>query len=178
MAAYAEPSDLVNRLELPTIQRLISDDGQDVPAEDLATDDKLLAALEDASGDVEAAMLVGKRYSVEDLEGLTGNSLATLKRITCTIALAYLLERRPTVHLEQAPLPGASPAVPGATPGRGQDFQRGRQHGETGPNHRRPQQRRLPADERAGGPDVEPVFPQPDLPAPHHPRIASDRRRR
>lgn len=102
MTAYADPSDLVNRLELPTIQRLISDDGHDVPEEDLATDDKLLAALEDASGDVEAAMLVGKRYSVEDLERLTGNSLATLKRITCTIALAYLLERRPTVHLEQS----------------------------------------------------------------------------
>lgn len=102
MAAYAEPSDLVNRLELPTIQRLISDDGHDVPEEDLATDAKLLAALEDASGDVEAAMLVGQRYSVADLEALTGNSLATLKRITCTIALAYLLERRPTVHLEQS----------------------------------------------------------------------------
>lgn len=102
MGAYAEPSDMLARHDQSVVAQLCSDDGHKVPAEDLATDPNLLAALEDASGDVEAALLIGKRYSVEDLEGLTGNSLAKLKRIVCTIAMANLLERRPVVHIQEA----------------------------------------------------------------------------
>jgi phage gp36-like protein len=102
MAAYAEPSDLLARHDNTVVAELCSEDEHAVPAEDLATDTNLLAALEDASGEVESACLIGKRYSVEDLEGLTGNSLAKLKRITCTIAMANLLERRPVVHVQEA----------------------------------------------------------------------------
>jgi phage gp36-like protein len=102
MSAYAEPADMTTRHDATVVASLCSDDGHEVPSEDLATDPNLLTALQDASGDVEAALLIGKRYSVEDLEGLTGNSLAKLQRITCTIAMANLLERRPVVHVQEA----------------------------------------------------------------------------
>jgi phage gp36-like protein len=102
MAAYAEPADLLARHDNTVVAELCSEDEHAVPAEDLATDTNLLAALEDASGDVESAMLIGKRYTTAQLDALTGNSLAKLKRITCTIALAYLLERRPLVHVSNA----------------------------------------------------------------------------
>ena len=102
MAAYAEVSDLLARHDNTVVAELCSEDEQAVPAEDLASNTNLLAALQDASGDVESAMLIGKRYTTDQLDALTGNSLAKLKRITCTIAMAYLLERRPVVHCSNA----------------------------------------------------------------------------
>lgn len=102
MAAYATADDLLARNDRNVVAQLCGDDGHQVPDEDLAADPNLLAAIADASGDVEAALLVGERYSVADLEGLTGNSLAKLKRIVCTMAMAYLLERRPIVHVANA----------------------------------------------------------------------------
>lgn len=102
MAAYAEPADLTARHDADIVAQLCSDDEHAVPAEDLATNTNLLAALEDASGEVESACLIGKRYSTDQLDALTGNSLAKLKRITCIIAMANLLERRPLVHVSNA----------------------------------------------------------------------------
>ena len=52
-------------------------------------------AARDAKGDVDAALLAGNRYSTDDLDGLTGNSLNKLKRIECGRAMFYLLSRRP-----------------------------------------------------------------------------------
>ena len=102
MSAYATPADLIERHDVTTIGELCSDTGTAITAANLPTDANCLAALADASGDVEAAMGCGNRYSPDDLAGLTGNSLAKLKRIVCTIAMAYLFERRPAVHYEQA----------------------------------------------------------------------------
>jgi phage gp36-like protein len=102
MAAYAEPSDLLARYDANVVADLCSDDGHSVPAEDLPTNANLLTALEDASGEVESAMLIGERYTVAQLEALTGNSLGKLKKIVCSIAMAALLERRPLVHVQDA----------------------------------------------------------------------------
>lgn len=102
MASYASASDLLARFDNTVVAQLCADDDQEVPAEDLATNTNLLAALADASGDVESAMLIGERYTTAQLDALTGNSLGKLKRITSTIAMAYLLERRPVVHLSNA----------------------------------------------------------------------------
>jgi phage gp36-like protein len=102
MAAYAEVSDLLARHDNDVVADLCSDDQHRIPAEDLASNSNLLATLEDASGDVESAMLIGKRYTPAQLDALQGNSRAKLVRITCTIAMAYLLERRPLVHVSNA----------------------------------------------------------------------------
>jgi phage gp36-like protein len=93
--ALATPSDMIARYDERSIADLLSDTGDPVESADLATDTKLLAALESASGRVEAAVLVSNNYTAAELAGLTGNSLALLKDIVCDIAMARLLRRRP-----------------------------------------------------------------------------------
>jgi phage gp36-like protein len=95
MAAYATPADLVARYDARTLGDLAADGGLRVSEASLLTDDNIQAALDDASGEIEAALLQGQRYTVADLAGLTGNSAKYLARITCQIAFGYLWGRRP-----------------------------------------------------------------------------------
>lgn len=91
--AYASSSDLAARFDERTIKDLASDTG--APVTDISTSGRVTAALDDASGRVDSAMLVGGMYSTDQLAALTGNSLAMLKRITCELAMVYLVEARP-----------------------------------------------------------------------------------
>ncbi len=100
--SYAAASDLLARYDARTVGNLCSDNGVTVSIAALASDTKLQAALDDASGEIEAALLQGDRYETTDLSALTGNSLAYLKRICCTIAMARLWERRPYLDDEGA----------------------------------------------------------------------------
>jgi len=93
--AYATAADLILRKDSRTLGDLVSDAGTRVSEAGLASDTKLAAALDDASGQVDAALLRGGMYQPADLTSLTGNSLAYLKRITCDIAFWLLWERRP-----------------------------------------------------------------------------------
>jgi phage gp36-like protein len=95
MAAYATPSQLIDRYDVRTIGQLVSDNGIQVSRQDLEANTKVLAALADASGEIEASVLQAKRYTTADLAGLTGNSANHLTRITCVIAFGFLWERRP-----------------------------------------------------------------------------------
>lgn len=99
--AYASASDLIARKDSRDLGDLVSDDGVQVAENELADDAKLGAALDDASGDIEASLLRGNRYTTAQLAALTGNSLAYLKRITCEIAMYHLLARRPEANLER-----------------------------------------------------------------------------
>lgn len=96
MASYAAPSDLFARKRVNTVNDLVNDDGVRQSRIDLATNPNLTTALADASGAIDAALLVGKLYTTAQLEAFAGNSLSHLKRICCDIAWAYLLERNPT----------------------------------------------------------------------------------
>ncbi|CAK9093030.1 Uncharacterized protein SCF082_LOCUS43762, partial [Durusdinium trenchii] len=59
-------------------------------------------ALDDASGKIKGALRKGNRYLPADLSALTGESLALLKRITCDIAMALLLDRRIDADADQS----------------------------------------------------------------------------
>lgn len=96
MASYADPAAMMVRYDVRTLGDIVSDDGIRRSSTDLLTDANLLAALADASGEIEAALLQGRRYSAIDLSGLTGNTQAYLIRLTCTIAWGLLYERRPS----------------------------------------------------------------------------------
>lgn len=102
MAAYATVSDLITRRDKRTIGELIQDSDEVLSDSEILTSPILTELLEDASGQVEAAMLCGKRYLPSELALLTGNSLNFLKKIVCVIAMADLFERRPGYHIEQA----------------------------------------------------------------------------
>lgn len=107
--SYATPADFLKRFDARVFGDIVKDDGVQATAVELLTDENLQASLDDASGDIESACLVGERYMPDDLAALTGNSLNHLKRICCDIAAAYLLRRRPsndpdrdTERMEQA----------------------------------------------------------------------------
>lgn len=91
--AYASADDLVYRFDERVIKDLLSDHG--IPVESLDGNPVLETALEDASGRIDGAIQVAKQYTAVDLAGLTGNSLALLKRIVCEIAMSFLIGRRP-----------------------------------------------------------------------------------
>ena len=86
---------MVNRFDSREIGDLLSDTNTPVDEGDFPENVKLLAILADASGEIDAALMVGDRYTAADLSALTGNSLAHLKRIACEIAMRDLMARRP-----------------------------------------------------------------------------------
>lgn len=93
--AYADGDDLIARYDVDLIGDLASDDRETQDRNDVADHPHVLTALEDASGEVDAALLAGARYTVVQLEGLTGRALSHLKSIVCGLAMAALHERRP-----------------------------------------------------------------------------------
>lgn len=99
--AYASVTDWLARCDTQIVGDLVTDDDPETeerirPTRDeLLTNDNALALLDDASGQIDAALNAGKRYTPAQLAALVGNSLSHLKRITCTIATALGFERRP-----------------------------------------------------------------------------------
>lgn len=98
---YATPADLLKRFDARTVGDLAADDGKRVVPSALLTDPNVSAVLDDASGEIEAALLQGERYSATDLANLTGNSQQYLKRICCEIAFGLLWRRRPWADDQQ-----------------------------------------------------------------------------
>lgn len=99
--AYATPADIMARYDWREIGDLVSDNGEQVDRAELSSDVNLAAALDDASGEVDSALLVGGNYTPDQLAELTGNSLARLKHLVCMIAIANLLNRRPMANWER-----------------------------------------------------------------------------
>lgn len=103
MASYATPAQLLQRFDARLLGDLCADDGTRVSAVNLLTDDVLQAALDDASGAIDAALRASERYSVEALDSLATESQDEdtevkssrhLVRVTCCVAMMYLADRR------------------------------------------------------------------------------------
>lgn len=101
MPAYATPAQFLLRYDARTVGDLVSDNGQQVGQAELLDDPILEALLDSASGEIEAAILMGNRYTQTDLGNLTGNSLAFLQDLTCRVAYAKLWDRRPWANAER-----------------------------------------------------------------------------
>jgi phage gp36-like protein len=100
MPRYAEPIDLAARFDIRTIGLLCTDDDQVLSRSAVLDHANVKSALDDASGRIEAALIAGQRYSVEDLQMLTDNSVSHLKSIVCAIAMTRLLRRRPGTYTD------------------------------------------------------------------------------
>lgn len=98
---YATPADLLKRFDARTLGDLAADDGKRIVPSALLSDANVASALDDASGEIEAALLQGARYSALDLTNLTGNSKQYLARICCEIAFGLLWRRRPWADDQQ-----------------------------------------------------------------------------
>jgi len=93
--SYATGNDLVSRYDVRLLGDLCQDAGDrisDLPV--LVAHPNIIQALEDASGMVNSAALVGKRYSTKDLRDMTGDGAAFLKRIVVDIGFSLLRQRR------------------------------------------------------------------------------------
>lgn len=97
--SYATPAQLLAHTDIRAIADCLQDLGARVGGTvpnpvTVQNDPNLQDALNKASGDVESACLVGNKYTVADLQALTGNSLAHLQAIVCDLATFRLLQRR------------------------------------------------------------------------------------
>jgi phage gp36-like protein len=92
--SYATPADIQARYDVRRLGDLVRDDGTRATPSQLSSDANLQAALNDADGVVNAAVLQGQRYKVADLQSLTGNDQQFLIRICCDLAYGHLLARR------------------------------------------------------------------------------------
>lgn len=94
MPAYASGTDLIARYDVDLVGDLATDSRESIEQSAVPMLPLVATALEDASGMIDVNLAVGGRYKPEDLQGLTGNSVSHLKRITCDIAMGLLLQRR------------------------------------------------------------------------------------
>jgi hypothetical protein len=92
--SLSTPDDIKTRYDLRPMGDLVADDGTAVGGTGLDTDTVLQQMLDDAYGQMVAALLVGGRYTELDLAALTDASLAHAKRIECDLAIRLLHDRR------------------------------------------------------------------------------------
>lgn len=90
--AYATVEHLIMCFDERLLADLVRDDGQ---AEvNLASNQNVDSALQRATADINAAVLVGKMYDLDDLEALSGDDAWLLREICCELAMLRLIRRR------------------------------------------------------------------------------------
>lgn len=106
LVPYATGDDLIKRYDIDLIGDLCQDTREELDWEseitDLTEHVNVVSALEDATGEIDVALLSGGRYTPEQLAELanpavpqnTTNSKKHLVRVTCAIAMSILVERR------------------------------------------------------------------------------------
>lgn len=87
--------ELSTRFDIRDIQELVLDDNSDADLVDVSTNAIVTAMINDARGEVVAALRRSGRYNDADLEALDNENAAYLTRIVCEIAYLHLLRRRP-----------------------------------------------------------------------------------
>jgi phage gp36-like protein len=108
--AFASASDLVKRYDVRRIGQLVYDDGTKASPAQVAADENVQAALDDADGFIRSAVRRGERYSDDDLSGLAGTAQAFLVRLCCDLAYGLLCERRGNLTPDGVP-PGYARAM-------------------------------------------------------------------
>lgn len=92
--AYATGDDLALRYDIDWVGDLATDNRETLSRGAVATHPAVLVALDGASGQVQAALIQGGQYSVEDLSTLNGVNAAYLRDLVCGLAIIRLWERR------------------------------------------------------------------------------------
>ncbi len=98
MADYVTPSDLIARFDERDVQQCVVDDSSDWKTVVVSSHPYVETALDDAEGEVVAALRKAGKYDAAALAALTGVDAKRLKRIICEIAMVHLLRRRSTFN--------------------------------------------------------------------------------
>lgn len=92
--AYATPADLLKRYDARSVGDLVNDAGSRQTPTQILTDPNVLACLDDGAAYINAAAIVGNRYTIAQLQALTGVDAAMLIRLNCDLTFGYLVLRR------------------------------------------------------------------------------------
>src|SRR3569832_1766462 len=92
--SYCTPAQLLQNYDSRVIGDCVSDSGVRVSAAALLSDAIVAAHLDQASGEIDAALMQGGRYSASDLANLTGNALAFRTALCANLAFASLWSRQ------------------------------------------------------------------------------------
>jgi len=101
--SYLPAAEFLKRTDTRKVGQLCSDTNTAIPIGSLPTDANLEAALLDASGELETACLVGKKYDPVDIAALTGSGLSMVYRVLTVLAWNNLIDRRLDLNIEQHP---------------------------------------------------------------------------
>src|SRR5688572_11874066 len=93
-SAYCTIGEFLDRYDRRIIADWLSDTGVKLTTDALNSSTRLTEILQDASGLVESACLVGEKYRPEDLAALTGNSKRFLMRLVADLAIGMIRGRR------------------------------------------------------------------------------------
>jgi hypothetical protein len=109
-SSYVTPEQFLARRDIRAVQNLLADGPASgvvtPPVEAVPTHPVLIAALEDASGQVRAAAETANRYTAAELDQLSGENDPFLIRLVSDLAFGLLLDRR-----GRPVAPGDYPAV-------------------------------------------------------------------
>jgi hypothetical protein len=100
--AYSSPADLLNYRDAQFIGELCTDERVGLNPSEILTNARLLAIMAANEGEVEAALLMGGRYTPAQLLAMSAPSKAFLVKLICIGTLADLLEVRPEVNSQAA----------------------------------------------------------------------------
>lgn len=101
LTAYAQPSDLQAYCDWREVGELISDSTEQLSPIDQLTHPNVIKALNRGAGELESAFLVSGRYTIAQLQALTGNSLELLIGANCDLALYWIYNRKPLLNQEK-----------------------------------------------------------------------------
>ena len=101
--SYVTPAQFLQFVDSRWTGDRVGDTGVRVSASNLLTDPNLAAILSAASGKLEAALFRSGRYTLQDLQSISGQSLSYLQQLVSYVAAWMLWVRRPM----GAPLPQA-----------------------------------------------------------------------
>jgi len=99
--AWADGTDLVAYHDAMTIGQMLKDDRTAVDVASVPTNPIVGRLLSLATGEVNSALSVSKRYSADALETMPDSSIETLRWLTCSIAMWHLRQRRVSTDPER-----------------------------------------------------------------------------
>lgn len=108
-AAYCTIDQMLEAYDHRSIGQLLGDDKVALNESEVRASTRLTRILKRASGMVEAACLVGEKYTAASLGALTGNSAEHLAGLVADLAMGMLWRRRP--HLDKAVPPQFTEAL-------------------------------------------------------------------
>lgn len=86
---YLTPTEFADSVDWNLLAQLFGSGAEPLTKAQVIADPRVLRSLKEASGQIEAACFVGRRYDREALASLSGVSRAYMNRIVCNLAVIF-----------------------------------------------------------------------------------------